>query len=360
MAKKSQVLPDTSKSRRFLHPKVRRKQSVSEPDGQVPRITNETVTQHREEVLSGARKYIYPLRQSRHKIVLFTVAILVAVVIGFMTFTLLNLYKWQSTSAFMYQVTKVLPLPVARLGNNLIYYENYLFELRHYIHYFETQQDVDFTTDQGKAQLAEQRKKSLENVVNFAYVKKYAKQNNIHVSRDEVDSQIEILKAQNKLGSDNKVFENVLKDYWGWTVTDFRRSIEQELLTNKVLHALDTKTKARADSALAEIKAGKDFGAVAKQYSDDPATKEKGGEMGFLISKTDRNIPTQTIDALYKLKTGENSGPIDIGYGLEIVKNLGVQGDKIRAARIFFAFKDINYYLNDYKDKQKAQVFIKT
>ncbi len=28
--------------------------------GVVPRITNENVAEHREEVLSGARKYIYP------------------------------------------------------------------------------------------------------------------------------------------------------------------------------------------------------------------------------------------------------------------------------------------------------------
>jgi hypothetical protein len=359
MSKKSQPLPDTPKARRFLHPKASQKQANTVLDEQVPRITNETITQHREEVLSGARKFIYPLRLSRHKIVTITVALLIAVIIGFMSFTLLNLYRWQSTSAFMYQVTKVLPLPVARIGNTYVAYENYLFELRHYVHYFEIQQNVDFTSDQGKAQLAEQRKKSLENTLNFAYVKKIAKQKNIHVSKSEVDSQIELLKTQNKLGNDNKVFENVLKDYWGWTVADFRRSIEQELLTNKVLHALDTQAKTRADAALAEVKSGKDFAAVAKQYSDDTATKDRGGELGFLISKTDRNIPSQTIDAAYKLKPGETSGIVDIGYGLEIVKNLEVQGDKIRAARIFFAYKDINYYLNDYKDKQKAQVFIK-
>ena len=31
----------------------------------IPRITNETVAEHREEVLSSARKYIYPLQHSR-------------------------------------------------------------------------------------------------------------------------------------------------------------------------------------------------------------------------------------------------------------------------------------------------------
>jgi len=360
MSKKSQSLPETPKSRRFLHPKVRRKEVVAPTDEQVPRITNENVTQHREDVLSGARKFIYPLRHSKHKIVVITVSLLVIAVIGFMSYTMLSLYRWQSTSAFTYQVTKVMPFPVARIGGNLISYENYLFELRHYIHYFETQQEIDFKTAQGKAQLAEQRKKSLENTINYAYVKKIAGEKNIKVNRSEVDAQIDLLRAQNKLGSDNKVFENVLKNYWGWTVADFRRSIEQELLTNKVMHALDTKTKVRADAALAELKAGKDFAAVAKKYSDDPATKNRGGELGFLVSKTDRNIPPQTIDALYKLKPGQVSGVIDIGYGLEIDKNISVQGEKIRAARIFFAYKDIGYYLNDYKDKQKAQVFIKT
>jgi hypothetical protein len=360
MAKKSQSLPDSPKARRFLHPKIKRKKSIEKLDDQVPRITNETITKHRQEVLSGARKYVYPLRHSRHKIVMVSVAILVAALIGFMSYTLLDLYRWQSTSQFTYQVTKVLPLPVARIGNTFVSYENYLFELSHYMHYFETQQDIDFTTDQGKAQLKEQRKKSIQNVLNYAYVKKIAKQKNITVSKSEVDSQIEILKAQNKLGSDSKVFENVLKDYWGWTVADFRRSIEQELLTNKVIQSLDTQTKKRADTALAEIRAGKDFATIAKQYSDDTATKDRGGELGFLISKTDRNIPIQTIEAVYKLKPGEISSVIDIGYGLEIVKNLGVQGDKVRTARIFFAYKDIDYYLNDYKEKSKAQVFIKS
>lgn len=357
---KKEPLSETKHTKRFLQPRVKSTAvTTPTPDGDVPRITNETVTQHREEVLGGARKYIYPLRHSRHKIIIITSIILVAVIIGFLSFTLISLYKLQSTSAFMYQVTKVLPLPVARVGGTFVSYESYLFELRHYIHYFETQQEVDFTSEQGLAQLADQRKKSLDKVVNYAYIQKIAREKNLTVSNQEIDAQIDILRAQNRLGSDNKVFEDVLKDYWGWSVADFRRSIKQELLTNKVLHALDTGTKSRADAALAELAAGKDFAAVAKQYSDDSATKDKGGELGFLVSKTDRNIPPQTIDALYKLQPGQTSGIVDIGYGLEIVKNIAVQDDKIKAARIFFSYQDINNFLDEYRDTQKAKAYIR-
>jgi len=100
----------------------------------VPRITNDNVAAHREEVLSGARKYIYPLQHSKHKIVIITTSIVIAAVLLFATVSVLLLYRQQTASGFMYQVTKVVPFPVARTGSTFIAYEDYLFELRHYIH----------------------------------------------------------------------------------------------------------------------------------------------------------------------------------------------------------------------------------
>jgi hypothetical protein len=359
LGKKTTKFSGGKRVKRLLNSKLRHNPEADTEEGQSSRITNETVIENREEVLSGARKYIYPLSHSRHKIVIITISLVVATVIAFTTFIVVNLYKFQSTSAFMYQITKVLPLPVARIGGTFISYENYLFELRHYIHYFETQQDVDFTSEQGKAQLDEQKKKSIENVVNFAYIKKIAAEKNIIVSSDEIDAQIDLLRNQNKLGNDDQVFEDVLREFWGWSVGDFRRSIYQELLSNKVLKALDTATQDRATQALAEINAGTPFADVAKKYSDDLATKDNGGAFGFLINRSNGDIPAQTIDALFNLPAGGVSGVIDIGYGLEIIKNLGLQGEEVEAARIFFAFPDISVYLNDYKDKQPAQIFIK-
>ncbi|MCX6729259.1 MAG: SurA N-terminal domain-containing protein [Candidatus Saccharibacteria bacterium] len=324
-----------------------------------PRITNETVAEHREEVLSSARKYIYPLQHSKHKIVLITTSLLIAVIVGFFTFTMVSLYRVKSYSSFLYGVTKVIPFPVAKAGNSYVAYENYLFELKHYIHYYQNQQKLDFSTDSGKQQLAEFKKRALTKVVDDAYIKQLAAEKKVTVSDKEVDNEIQIVRSQNRLGGSTKVFEDVLKEYYGWSINDFRRSLKQQLLAQKLLPVLDPETVTRANQAKAELNAGADFAAVAKKYSDDAASKDTGGEFGFPIDQSNRDIDAQVTNELYKLKPGQVSGVINSGYALEIVKNIEPQGDKIRGAHIVFNFKNINMYLNDLKDQKKATLYIK-
>src|SRR4051812_11846626 len=105
----------------------------------VPRITNETVTEHREEVLSSARKYIYPLQHSKHSIVRISLGLFVVGLITFLVICSLALYKFQSTAGFIYDVTRVLPFPVAKAGPRWVSYESYLFELRRNMHYYQSQ-----------------------------------------------------------------------------------------------------------------------------------------------------------------------------------------------------------------------------
>ncbi len=325
---------------------------------QVPRITNETVAAHREEIIGSARKYIYPLQHSKHRIVLISTGIFIATIVAFFTYCTLALYKLQSTSTFVYRVTQVMPFPIARTGNRFVAYENYLFELRHYTHYYENQLKTDFNDPKNKPQLTEFKKRALDKVINDVYIKQLADKNKVTVSDREVDDQIAIVRNQNRLGSNDKVFEDVLKDYWGWSIDDFKRSLREELLAQKVAAQLDTATQAKATAALGELKAGADFAATAKKYSDDKGTKDSGGEFGFPVDPTTRDLTAQTTDALFKLKPGQFSEIVNVGYGLEIVKNIEPSGDKIRGAHIVFNFKDITSYVNELKDKQKTRVYI--
>lgn len=345
------------KYKKLVPKKLRKKEvaSAEQPsDGSVPRITNETVAEHREEVLSSARKYIYPLQHSKHKIVLISTALFITALVVFFTYTTLALYKFKSTSGFLYGVTQVVPFPVAKAGPRLVSYENYLFELRHYIHYYETQQPQDFSA----AQLNDYKKRALNKVIDDAYVKQLAAQHKVSVSDQELNDQIAIVRNQNRLGANDKGFEDVLRENFGWSVSDFKRELKQQLLAQKVVATLDTSTNDQAKAALAELTAGGDFAAVAKKYSQDTSTKDAGGDYGALIDKTNRDIPASVTDALFKLKLGQTSGIINTGYSLEIVKNLGVQGDKIHAAHIVFAYKDINSYLSSLKNKQKTHTYI--
>lgn len=337
----------------------RKPKDINEVVAQAPRITNETVAEHREEVLGSARKFIYPLQYSKHKIVTTTLTLLIVAILGFFTFSVVSLYKIKSTSSFMYGVTRVLPFPVAKAGSDFVAYENYLFELRHYMHYYENQQKLDFNTPSGKEQLAEFKTRALEKVVNDAYVKQLAKQYKVTVSDKEVSDEITVVRAQNRLGESDKVFEDVLKEYWGWTVQDFERSLRQQLLAQKLLPKLDPALVEKAKAAKAELDAGADFAATAKKYSEDPASKDTGGEYPQVVDRANREINAQVSAQLFSLQPGQTSPVIQAGYTVEIVKNIELQGvDRVRAAHIVFNYQDISTYLNDYKDKNKARLFI--
>jgi len=341
--------------------RAKRNQSAEAPSSgdSVQAITNETVAAHREEVLSSARKYIYPLQHSKHKIVLISTALFITALVSFFIYCALSLYRFKSNSSFLYGVTQVVSFPVARAGSHFVAYENYLFELRHYIHYYELQQKVDFTTLEGKQQLAEYKKRALQKVVDDAYIKQLAAKYKVSISSKELNDQISLVRSQNRLGANEKGFEDVLRDNFGWSVDDFKRSLRQEMLAQKVVSVLDTDTQNRAIAALGELQSGVSFADVAKKYSDDPTTKDNGGEFGALIDKTNRDLAAQITDALFKLQPGQTSTIINTGYSLEIVKNLEIQGDKIRGTHIALSFKGINTYLNDFKDKHKARLFIK-
>lgn len=330
------------------------------PDGAAPRITNETVAAHREEVLGSARKYIYPLQHSKHRIVLVSTGLIIAAAVVFLSYCVLALYRFDSTSNFIYRVTQVIPFPVAKTGSRLVAYENYLFELRHYTYFYENQQKLDFDSDAGQQQLAEYRKRALEKVVNDAYVKELAKQNGVSVSNTEVEDQITILRRQNRLGGSEQAYEEALKQNFGWTVDDFKRVIKQRLLEQKVLEKVDTATKQQAEEALAKLAAGSKFSAVAKKYSDDDVSKSRGGEFGFLIDKANRDISAQTTDALFRLEPGQTSGIINTGYSLEIVKTISKKDGKVEGAHIVFNFNSLENYINDLKDKQAARIYIST
>lgn len=342
--------------------KLKRRNSKNQPAVTTPstRITNDTVAEHREEVLGQARKYIYPLRQTKHRLVMISLSLFLVAVVAFFTYCVLALYKFKSNSTFLYKVTQVIPFPVARTGSDFVAYENYLFEINHYTHYYQTQQDLDLNSDAGKQQINEFKKRALDKVINDAYVKELAARKNITISDREVEDRIAVVRNQNRLGSNEKEFQSVLKDFWNWSESDFRRSLKSQLLNEKVVSAYDTGTHDRANVALAQLKNGKDFATLATEVSEDPLSKANGGDYGFPIEKTNRDISPTTVDALFKLNDGAHSEVINNGYALEIVKKTQTQPDgKVRAAHIVFNFKDINEYTNDLKDQKKARAYIR-
>jgi peptidyl-prolyl cis-trans isomerase C len=79
----------------------------------------------------------------------------------------------------------------------------------------------------------------------------------------------------------------------------------------------DAEAKAKADKVLAEIKGGKTFEAAAKEYSDDPGSKDNGGlyedtAFGKFVPEFDQAVRSQPIG-----KVGE---PVKTMYGYHLIE----------------------------------------
>ncbi len=73
-----------------------------------------------------------------------------------------------------------------------------------------------------------------------------------------------------------------------------------------------------ADSLRAELDEGSDFGSLARQYSDDRRSAQKGGDLGFV--QPSQRLPEAFLGALDTLKVGETSDVLDTRFGYHIIK----------------------------------------
>ena len=96
--------------------------------------------------------------------------------------------------------------------------------------------------------------------------------------------------------------------------------------------------KARADK-------GEDFGKLVKQYSEDPGSKDKGGEYTF---PRNRMVP-EFEAAAFSLKTNQISDIVETQYGYHIIKGM----EKFPAKHEQFA--DVKTKIKDYLVEKEAE-----
>ncbi len=84
----------------------------------------------------------------------------------------------------------------------------------------------------------------------------------------------------------------------------------------------DAAAKAKAQDALNQVKAGGNFAELAKKFSDDPGSKDKGGELPM--------IPTSNLDPAYAraamaLTPGQTSDLVRSQFGYHVIQTVGKQ-----------------------------------
>jgi peptidyl-prolyl cis-trans isomerase D len=90
----------------------------------------------------------------------------------------------------------------------------------------------------------------------------------------------------------------------------------------------DAAALAQAQQVLAQAKAGKDFGELAKQYSQDPGSAHNGGDLGWAERSS---FVAPFADALYGMSVGEIKGPVKTQFGYHIIRLDEIQAGKSKS-----------------------------
>ena len=112
-------------------------------------------------------------------------------------------------------------------------------------------------------------------------------------------------------------------------------------------------TYKEAQSVLKQARSGADFGSLARQYSQDPGSASRGGDLGW-FGKGMMVKPFE--DACSRAAVGQIVGPVRTQFGLHIIKVLGKDSREIKIADIKMSIKVSQQTRDDLK--QHAEDFI--
>jgi foldase protein PrsA len=193
----------------------------------------------------------------------------------------------------------------------------------------------------AKLESGPQGKAILNQLVQTALIDQYAADNHVDISDADVQKREDEIKSKYPPGQ----FETILKSQ-NLTEDDVKKILREQLVVEKAVGAdvkiggadvkayldknhatLDTAEQVRAKHILVadagtaatieqKLKAGGDFAALAKQYSTDPSSKEKGGELGF-FSKG-QMVPAFQA-AAFSQKIGVVGPPVKSPFGYHII-----------------------------------------
>lgn len=214
------------------------------------------------------------------------------------------------------------------------------------------------------------RKDVLDHLIDERLIAQEAVTLKLEVDRMEVDRAVDEIKRQNKIT--HAELEEALRAQ-GMTMSGYREDLRSQILRLKVLNlqvrsrvsvsdedvrkayeqnlrttGTDVKVRVRQilvaippdsprtvrDTRRAQaiqlgerVRAGEDLGELAKQISDDPATRAEGGDLGYVARSA---LPPEVGEVVFAMKVGEVRGPIYSDLGAHIVQVLDRKASEAR------------------------------
>lgn len=281
------------------------------------RITNDTVAEHREKVLAGGRKLKYPVQYTKRKLVRNTIilsilGLLLLVVLGWA-----QLYVWKDTGDVAYRITRILPLPVAKIEGELVRYSDYLLYHRSTL---ATLAKQGLSQGDNTDRIEFQQRQAMDRALEDAYVRKLAREHQVEVTQERVDDIIR--QRREETGLSERAYEAVVRDNLNWSLEELRTAMYNTLLRQEVAYKLDTAASDLTAKVQAALRDGQTLEHIAQQLGDS------------VQYRANIDVPTDNADggltkAAAGLAIGATSGPVRTldgdGYYL-VTRQAGAEG----------------------------------
>jgi peptidyl-prolyl cis-trans isomerase SurA len=221
--------------------------------------------------------------------------------------------------------------------------------------------DANKVTDPDKraARATSLRHEVLERLIDDELILQQATDLKLSITAEQVDQSIDEIKKQNNITDDQ--LKDALRGQ-GMSMTAYRADLKRQLLRYRVLNIAvgsrvsisDEEVKAyyerhmktgenvqvrashifvaipegadapmvkekqaQAQKLLERAQAGEDFAKLAKQYSDDAATRSDGGDLGTFGKDM---LPKAIEELVFSMKVGDIRGPVRADRGFHVIK----------------------------------------
>ncbi|MBV7273323.1 peptidylprolyl isomerase [Clostridium thailandense] len=215
--------------------------------------------------------------------------------------------------------------------------------------------------DEAKSTLKDQRTKVLDTMITEKVIEQKAKELKVLPDdsklKDQASKQLDDIKKQ-QFGNDDTKFQDMLKQQ-GFTVDSAKQLIFDQLKESQIqknisdylakdikiddkkiqdyykanqtkytekpdtihLAHILVKTEDEAKKVKERLDKGEDFAKVAKEVSQDPGSKDKGGDLGT-VNYVNSGMDATFMAAALALKEGTISAPVKTQFGYHIIKSI--------------------------------------
>lgn len=199
------------------------------------------------------------------------------------------------------------------------------------------------TTKLYDALIASGGAQTLDSMITEELINQEGKKAGIQITDADITNEIQTIKASY---SSEDEFNKALTNY-GMTQDDLKKNMQSQVMLKKILEPqvaitddeikkyyddnleslkvpaqvkashISVATEAEANAILMKLKSGGDFAALAKESSTDTATKDKGGDLGYISAG---QVDPALEAAAFALEPGGLSSAVQTATGYDVIK----------------------------------------